>query len=214
MNTVMNTNMSQSSGSQPSQRGQVLKSNQSQFRPQVQDVQAVTNNGMPMFQNPMIQTFDPHHQPMQPHYAEQQPAHDYAPVQQPTSGLSVPLQPPAQNTRLKVDITSSYGERRNLNSGGGVSVHTPMSQVSGYSQHLAPQNSRFQQQPPPPISGHAPPTQTSGNGVLSPSNAGNGGHNPNSSNTYNYPAGAEKDRKVTGKSSIRTLIKTAAMRDT
>ena len=143
MNTVMNTNMSQSSGSQPSQRGQVLKSNQSQFRPLVQDVQAVSNNGMPMFQNPMIQTFDPHHQPMQPHYAEQQPAHDYAPVQQPPmSGLSVNL--PAQSTRLKVDITSSYGDqRRNLNSGGGVSVHTPMSQVSGYSQHLAPQNSRF-----------------------------------------------------------------------
>jgi len=109
----------------------------------VQDVQAVSNNGMPMFQNPMIQTFDPHHQPMQPHYAEQQPAHDYAPVQQPPmSGLSVNL--PAQSTRLKVDITSSYGDqRRNLNSGGGVSVHTPMSQVSGYSQHLAPQNSRF-----------------------------------------------------------------------
>ena len=38
--------------------------------------------------------------------------------------------------RLKVDINSnSYVEsqRKNLNSGGGMSVHTPMSQVSGYS---------------------------------------------------------------------------------
>ena len=64
---------------------------------------------------------------------------------------------PVANTRLKVDITnSSYGatnnnseqQRRQLNSGGAMSVHTPMSQVSGYSNHLAPQNSRFQQQPP------------------------------------------------------------------
>lgn len=58
---------------------------------------------------------------------------------------------PLSNTRLKVEINSSTSDPRRgaLNSqsnhggGGNPSVHTPLSQMSGYSQPLAPQNNRF-----------------------------------------------------------------------
>jgi hypothetical protein len=47
------------------------------------------------------------------------------------------LLPPITNTRMKVDISSNsnYNNRGNLGSGNGnPSVHTPLSQMSGYSQ--------------------------------------------------------------------------------
>ena len=123
--------------------------------------------------------------------------------------------PPISNTRMKVEINSTYGDQRQvLNSGGG--VHTPVSQMSGYSQPggMAPSQTNQRFQPPPGAVAQHTSHQQHTQAMLSPTTSTGGGHSlPGHQAAGATQPQAGSDRKVVGKSSIRTLIKAAATRD-